>query len=381
MARSAASLAADRRRLAERVGHRRPVDLVGERPERVLVGHVLGGHRHRQVGAPVVGVVEHGDRHPAGVGAGDLDGVLDRLGAGVEQRRPLLVAAGGQLGELLAHVDVAVVRRDHEAGVRERPDLVDDPLDDLGRGVADARDRDAGGQVDQRVAVGVDEDATTGCLDEHGERGADAGSDVLGAPLEQRARARTGDLGHQPPFLGEPRAPGADPSGCLSHAVSVRGVGAGGYGSAADFAAGDDETAGGGGCGRMNSLPSGLDRLGRPARQTVRQDVRRELSTRRGHPRVHGVHRHPGPRRGPGEPGPLPRRGADGRRRQPGPVRRVSATSSPPPSPTSARRRPAPRPRWSATWCSTASPARWGCGRRWLRSTPATRSRWPTRSR
>ena len=33
------------------------------------------------------------------------------------------------------------------------------------------------------------------------------------------------------------------------------------------------------------------------------------------------------------------------------------------------------------TWCSTASPAPSGCARRWPRSTPATPSRWPTRSR
>ena len=52
--------------VAQRVGHRRPVDLARERPEALLVGHVLGRHRHREVGAPVVGVVEDGHRVPAG---------------------------------------------------------------------------------------------------------------------------------------------------------------------------------------------------------------------------------------------------------------------------------------------------------------------------
>ena len=52
--------------VAERVGHRHPVDLGGERAEALLVGHVLRGQRHRQVGAAVVGVVEHHDRGAAG---------------------------------------------------------------------------------------------------------------------------------------------------------------------------------------------------------------------------------------------------------------------------------------------------------------------------
>ena len=78
----------------------------------------------------MVAVVERDDGLPPGGRAGDLDGVLDGLGAGVEQRRALLVVAGRQRVELLADGDVALVRRDHEARVRERGDLVLDRLDD-----------------------------------------------------------------------------------------------------------------------------------------------------------------------------------------------------------------------------------------------------------
>ena len=70
---------------AQRVGHRDPVDLAGERAEPVLVRHVLGGQRHGQVGAPVVGVIEDHDGGPAGGIAGDLHRVLHRFRAGVEQ--------------------------------------------------------------------------------------------------------------------------------------------------------------------------------------------------------------------------------------------------------------------------------------------------------
>ena len=78
----------------------------------------------------MVGVVERDDGLLAGVGAGDLDGVLDRLGAGVEQRDALRVVARGQPVELLADVDVPLVRGDREAGVGELGDLRGDGLDD-----------------------------------------------------------------------------------------------------------------------------------------------------------------------------------------------------------------------------------------------------------
>ena len=163
--------------VAERVGHRHAVDLGRERPERVLVGHVLRGQRHREVGAAVVAVVEDDDRLPPGVGAGDLHRVLDGLGTGVEQRRALLVVARRQPVERLAHVDVALVRRDHEAGVGEAGDLLLHPGDHgVGR-VADVDHRDARAEVDQRVAVDVDEHAAARPLDEDGQRRADAARD------------------------------------------------------------------------------------------------------------------------------------------------------------------------------------------------------------
>ena len=214
-------------RLAERVGHRRAVDLTGERSEAVLVGHVLGRHRHRQVGAPVVGVVEDDDRVAAGVGARDLDRVLDRLGAGVEQRRLLRVVARGEPGERLAHLHVALVGRDHEAGVRERRHLLGDPSYDLGRAVADAGDRDAAGQVDQRVAVDVDDDPATGGRDVHREHAAHPRGDRRPAALLELDGPGPGDLGDHAPLLRQLRSavqtgPRAELSGFSGHATLRR---------------------------------------------------------------------------------------------------------------------------------------------------------------
>ena len=84
----------------------------------------------------MVAVLEYHDRLPAGEYPGDLDGVLDCLGAGVEQRRPLLVLARGQPVERRADFDVALVGRDEEGGVGELAGLLRHPRDHAGIGVA-----------------------------------------------------------------------------------------------------------------------------------------------------------------------------------------------------------------------------------------------------
>ena len=60
-----------------------PVDLGGKRTEAELVGPDLARHGHREQGPPVEGVLEDDDRLAPGGVAGDLDRVLERLGAAV----------------------------------------------------------------------------------------------------------------------------------------------------------------------------------------------------------------------------------------------------------------------------------------------------------
>jgi hypothetical protein len=122
----------------------------------------------------VVAVVEDHHRLPLGRVAGDLDGVLDRLGARVEQRRPLLEAARGQLVELLADSHIGLVRGDHEAGVGELLDLPLHGLDDERGAVADIRDGDAGGEVDPLPAVDVGQRAAASVVDIGRNRRSDA---------------------------------------------------------------------------------------------------------------------------------------------------------------------------------------------------------------
>ena len=73
--------------------------------------------------------------------------------------------AGRERGELLADLDVTLVGVHHETGVREGGDLGAHRVDQFGHGVADGRHGDAGAEVQDLVAVDVDEDGALGALD------------------------------------------------------------------------------------------------------------------------------------------------------------------------------------------------------------------------
>ena len=67
------------------VGERDAIHLAGKRRESGLVRMRLAGEGQRHHGAAVEGVFEGDDAGALGVGAGDLDRVLDRLGAAVDE--------------------------------------------------------------------------------------------------------------------------------------------------------------------------------------------------------------------------------------------------------------------------------------------------------
>ncbi|MDH6453239.1 hypothetical protein M2155_005647 [Streptomyces sp. SAI-119] len=94
-------------------------------------------------GAPVVAVVEDDDGLPLGVRPRDLHGVLDGLGAGVEQGALLRVVTRGELGEGLGDLHVALVGGDHETGVGEVGELLRGPAYDGLGGGADGGHGDA----------------------------------------------------------------------------------------------------------------------------------------------------------------------------------------------------------------------------------------------
>jgi hypothetical protein len=93
----------------------------------------------------------------AGEGARELDRVLDRLGAGVEERRLRRGAKRRGLDESLGEGDVGLVGDDREVGVGELCKLLLRGFHDARMGVADVEAADAAGEVDERVAVDVGE--------------------------------------------------------------------------------------------------------------------------------------------------------------------------------------------------------------------------------
>ena len=113
------------------------------------------------------GVLEDHHVGASGRDARDLDGVLNGLSTRGEQHGAFRVCVRGEPVEVLGHLHIAVVLGHQEAGVSESGDLLLHARQDVWSAGADAGDGDAGGQVDQVVAVDVDDDATTGTLHEH----------------------------------------------------------------------------------------------------------------------------------------------------------------------------------------------------------------------
>jgi hypothetical protein len=132
----------------------------------------------------VKGVIEDDDGLPAGGNTRDLDRILDRLRARVDEDAPLLAGrTGGELGEPAADLDVRLVRADHEALVQVPVDLLVDRGDGGGEVVAGVLAADTSGEVDVAATVDVPEPAAVGPVDDDGRDG-NAPCDVARASLE-----------------------------------------------------------------------------------------------------------------------------------------------------------------------------------------------------
>ena len=140
------------------------------------------------------GALERDDALALRVQACELDGVLDRLGAGVEERAARLAGDRGEHTQPLGELDVALVRDDREVGVQEPIGLLGDRRDDARMVVPDVRDAHAADEVDERVAVDVrDRGASRAVGDDrlvHDERPRDR----MPLALEDLAAARTRNL-------------------------------------------------------------------------------------------------------------------------------------------------------------------------------------------
>ena len=136
---------------------------------------------------------DHG--RPSRVAARELDGVLDGLGARVEERGLRRARERRERGQPLGVLDVDLVGDDREVGVEEARGLLLHRRDDAGVGVADVEAADAAREVDEAVAVDVG-DGRAAPVGDH-DRQVEAeriGDDPL-LPLGDLAGARPRDLG------------------------------------------------------------------------------------------------------------------------------------------------------------------------------------------
>ena len=175
-------------------GIRHAVDLGRERAEPGLVRMRLRRQRERHAAcgrgsAPSNAMIAGRPR----VRARELDGVLDRLRAGVEERRLRGAAERRDREQPLGERDVDLVRDHREVGVEEARGLLLHGLDDMRVRVADVQAADAAREVDERVAVDVGEGRAAALGDDDRQVDRERIRDDPLLPLEDRPGLRPGD--------------------------------------------------------------------------------------------------------------------------------------------------------------------------------------------
>src|SRR6185295_2372961 len=143
----------------------------------------------------VIAGIERDDARPAGRGEGGLERDLDSFGAG-DREEDLGVVDRRESREALGEREASGMGRDVAEGVNQEVRLRRDSSQDLRMAMADRRHAETGGQIDEPVAVGVEDVRSAGLLpDEGGPAGGDGrdpGCDEALEPGRERARARAG---------------------------------------------------------------------------------------------------------------------------------------------------------------------------------------------
>jgi hypothetical protein len=113
--------------------------------------------------APIVKRAVEGDEpRPLGVPAGQLDGPFDGFGAAVGEKHFFRLVAGGDATKSLHEFDLGVIAEGAAPQMDQVGGLFLNRGDDLVVGVAGRADGDAGGEVEETVAVEVFDDAAAG---------------------------------------------------------------------------------------------------------------------------------------------------------------------------------------------------------------------------
>ena len=187
-----------RARRAIDVRDRQPHDLGREGTEAALEQPVFAREAEREERAAVKSAFETDDRRPARVLARQLDGVLHGFRAAVGEDRLLRERARRDLVEQLREPHVRLVGGDERAGMDGLPRLIFDRFHDGRRRMADGQHPEPAREIDERVAVDVEDQPALGALDDDVGGAAQACRRRGGAPPEEIARARARNRGVEP---------------------------------------------------------------------------------------------------------------------------------------------------------------------------------------
>jgi hypothetical protein len=102
----------------------------------------------------------------AGMPPGQLQSCFDRLSAAIGEKHTLGRRAGRDLGEFLGQVDLRAIVEVGPRHVQQFGRLVLDSGDDLRVAMPGGGDGDAGGEVEEAVAIDVFDDGSTAALDD-----------------------------------------------------------------------------------------------------------------------------------------------------------------------------------------------------------------------
>ena len=180
------------------VRNRQTHDFRRERAEAALEQAVLAGETQGQKRAAVIPAFETNDRWPPGVLARQLDGVLHGLGAAVGENRLLAEVSRSELVQELRKPDIRLVRRHQRAWMDALRSLLLNGPDHGSRRMPHGQHADAAGQIDERVAVGVENQTAIRAVDDNVGGPAEAGRRGGGTAGEHVPRPRSGNFGMQP---------------------------------------------------------------------------------------------------------------------------------------------------------------------------------------
>src|SRR5271157_5880430 len=139
--------------IAIRVGN--AVDLWCERSKASFVGCNFAGERHGEKGAAVECVFKRDNGRPFGVGACDLDGVLDGFSAGIDKHGFFWTTDGSESIQFFGERDVGLVRSYAKAEMEETVDLIVKGLGDERMAVSNVQAANATRKIEVTIAVDV----------------------------------------------------------------------------------------------------------------------------------------------------------------------------------------------------------------------------------